>query len=141
MNSNCNENNEQYYLEFEKVLRQIFDKNSYKDVEYIPEVIKQMGYEIIYEDCKRAGYNGDLYLLYKKDNKLYLFESGYGSCCVCDTWYETDESVDNFMSVFKDEDRSTTEFESKEELKEFVKDRWFFDDDFENFIKTYCEEN
>lgn len=134
MNYNCNENNEQYYIDFENELRKIFNVNDYEDVEYIPKVLEKMGYKIIIDYCRRVDYSGGLNLLYEKEGKFYIFESSYGSCSTCDIWYETSESVENFMSVFKDEDRSTVEFDNEEGLLEFVENHYFFNDGFKDKI-------
>ena len=135
INYNCNEENKEYYAKFKEELKKVFVRHK-TDIDVIPKILKKLGYKILYNRCKRLDYQGDIYLLYKKDNKYYFFESTYGSCTVCDVWYYCRDSVKSFMETFKDEDRSTVCCDTLNDLSKFIKKHCFFWD----FVKEDLEE-
>ena len=130
-NYNPNEGNEEYYKRVEEVARQIQEGNDGEDIDFyiIPEVLKRMGYEILVSLCSRYDYSGEIYVVYKDESgHYYLFRSDYGSCSVCDVWYDMscsdgEEQAKEFARLFEQEDRDTVKFDSLKDVMTYVKEK------------------
>jgi len=107
----------EYYLEpstsYEELVKMCFD-----DVDWFFEE---------YE----GSYQGDLYMLGKKDNKYYFFTISYGSCSGCD-WLESIKEVKE-LGELVDEIFKTTVIKNKNKMTEFLSkfnwNDWLYDDD------------
>ena len=90
-------------------------------------------------------YQGDSFLIYKKDNKYGLLIFGWGSCSGCDA-LQACNNIDEVQELMNSLYDSITWFDSLQELKNYISNnaimelKWYcYSDVFEDFRKQVLE--
>lgn len=76
-------------------------------------------------------YQGDSFLIYKKDNKYGLLIFGWGSCSGCDALQACDD-IDEVQELMDSLYNSITWFDSLQELKNYISNNDIME------LKWYC---
>ena len=83
-------------------------------------LLKSIDSNIDWKIHKAGGYQGDLFFVAKYNEKVYFVSIGYGSCSGCDALMACDYDINGIETLRDDIKRDIREFESVEELLNWV---------------------
>lgn len=84
-----------------------------------------------------GSYQGDYWYIGEKDGKIYFVDIGYGSCSGCDSLMASENDLNELIDLQDEIKRKIREFDSVEELKEWVTNtnEWWWASEKEEILK------
>lgn len=91
-------------------------------------LVKAIDLNIDWHILTTGSYQGDYWYIGLKDDKIYFINIGYGSCSGCDALLATDDDIQGLISLQDSIKRDIREFESFEELINWIVNghEWWF---------------
>lgn len=83
-------------------------------------LVKSINTKIKWHILTTGGCQGDYWYIGEYNDKFYFLDVGYGSCSVCDNFMASDRNVDDLKSLQDALKREIREFESLEELTNWI---------------------
>lgn len=102
------------------------DKYAYVDYE---QLVRSINTQIDWKILTTGEYQGDYFYFAKFNNKFYFVQICYGSCSGCDELLAREEDIDQLSELRENIKHDIREFDSLEELKEWI----------EQSIQSWCD--